>query len=183
MKRKPQTTVEATGILRARFLDCAAAFRRLFSLKDFLIVAAIVFIFGGFAEYASAQIYKCKDDNGNLIYSQQSCGADAKEVVITNTTAGISMAGEGDFSRVDAANREREIDRAIDRRYRAISNLQETRDSKLADLRRQQGLANNNLAGATYLQGIATEMQAVTDDYNARISMERSAIQDLNAQR
>lgn len=130
-----------------------------------------------------AQIYKCTGANGALVFSQKPCGADAQEVVYKDTTAGVTIVGEGDFSRVEAANRDRDISRSIERRYQTISGLQNQRDAKLDDLRRQQRRAANNLAGATYLQSIATEMQSVSEDYNARISMERDAIRDLQMQR
>ena len=41
-------------------------------------------------------------------------------------------------------------------------------EQKQADLRARQGSANNNLAGATYLQSLATEMQAAATMCDAR---------------
>jgi hypothetical protein len=42
----------------------------------------------------------------------------------------------------------------------AINGEKQGCDRKLAELRSRQGSANNNLAGATYLQSLAAEMQA-----------------------
>lgn len=145
-----------------------------------LAVAALLFCGSG---DANAQIYKCTDTNGNLVFSQKPCGADAREVVVKNTTAGVSITGDGDFRRVEAENRTRDIDRAIDRHQRVIDELVRTREAKIAAIRKQQSRAANNLAGATYLQSLATEMQAINEDYNTRIGIERDAIQNLHAQR
>ena len=149
----------------------------------FVSLAVAVLLFCGASGSANAQIYKCTDTNGNLVFSQKPCGANAQEVVVRNTTAGVSITGDGDFSQVDADRRARDIDRAVDRHYRAIDGLQRERDAKIAGIRKRQSRAANNLAGATYLQSLATEMQAINDDYNTRISIERDAIQNLHAQR
>jgi hypothetical protein len=142
-----------------------------------------ILVCGLIAHAANADIYKCTGPNGNLIFSQKPCGANAETVVIKDTTSGVSITGDGDFSQVDADRRTRDIDRAIDRHYRTIGELQRERDAKVADIRHQQSRAANNLAGATYLQSLATEMQAINDDYNTRINMERDAIRSLNEQR
>lgn len=42
----------------------------------------------------------------------------------------------------------------------ALYSEKQACDKKLADLRSRQGSANNNLAGATFLQSLAAEMQA-----------------------
>src|SRR5690606_1951167 len=123
MTRKPQTTVEAAGIFRARLLDFLTEFRKAITLKDFLVMLVVALSFGGFVEYARAEIYKCTGENGNLIYSQKPCGADAEAIVIKDTTSGVSMTGDGDFAQVDADRRVREIDRAIERRERTIQSL------------------------------------------------------------
>src|SRR5690606_32354734 len=104
-------------------------------------------------------------------------------VVNKDTTSGVSITGDGDFSQADADRRTRDIDRAIHRHYRAMDVWQRQRDAKIAGIRKQQRRAANNLAGATYLQSLATEMQAINDDYNTRIKMERDAIRSLNEQR
>jgi len=135
------------------------------------------------APLANAQIYKCTDEDGKLHYSDKPCAKDAETVQIEDNTSGVSLGKSGDWSKVNESIRAREIERAIDRHQDSIRRLQNARDRELATLRAKQRRAANNLAGATYRQSLATEMQAVSEDYNSRISMEREAIQDLRAQR
>lgn len=130
----------------------------------------------------AATIYKCTDANGSLVFSQNPCAADAEVLDVEVKSSGIDVVGEGDFSRVDAGNNARARDRAIADRRLAIRSLENQRDTKISELKRQQGYANNNQAGATYRQSIAIEMQAVGEDYNSRIQAERDAIRDLQSQ-
>ena len=61
-------------------------------------------------------------------------------------------------------------------RGREINGLQGQRDNELQSLEARRTLANNNLAGATYLQSISTQMQAVNDTYRTRIDVARSCV-------
>ena len=62
-------------------------------------------------------------------------------------------------------------------------------EQKQADLRSRQGSANNNLAGATYLQSLAAEMQAAATmcdvrsrELNAELDSMKKELRELQAQ-
>ncbi|MDA9095400.1 DUF4124 domain-containing protein [Porticoccaceae bacterium] len=131
---------------------------------------------------SSAEIYKCTDVEGKLTYSDSRCADDAEAIDVKVASSGLQMGAQGDWTGTINANRAREKERAIGRHQRSISKLMSARSARLGQLRRDQSRANNNAAGAAYRQSIATEMQAVTQDYNARIASERAVISDLKSQ-
>lgn len=51
--------------------------------------------------------------------------------------------------------------------------------AELAELERRKGYANNNLAGATYLNSLANERQAVTARYDVDINTNRDRLKQL----
>ena len=123
----------------------------------------------------SAQtIYRCEVD-GQLVFSQQPCAEDAERI-------------EHDFPVVESAApvatpdnyvaRVR-IERQIRRHENRVRSLQASRDRDIATLRQRMARANNNLAGAQYMESIATDMQALGDRYDSRIGVEQRAIDRL----
>lgn len=133
------------------------------------------------AQAQATEVYKCKDDKGHLVFSQRACAKDAEKVQVdVPAQTGTNFAGS-DFSKFDAEKAKDDKEKAIANIYQRIANLRTERDNKIANLKHQQGYANNNLAGATYMQSLATEMQSVTDDYNARIEMEMKEIEQLRS--
>ena len=123
----------------------------------------------------SAQtIYRCEVD-GQLVFSQQPCAEDAERI-------------EHDFPVVESAApvatpdnyvaRVR-IERQIRRHENRVRSLQASRDRDIATLRQRMARANNNLAGAQYMESIATDMQALGDRYDSRIEVEQRAIDRL----
>ncbi len=73
----------------------------------------------------------------------------------------------------------REIERKIARLDQDIEDLEDERDRRLDAIAKKREQANNNLAGATWEQSLATEMASVSQDYNARITAKRSEINRL----
>lgn len=67
----------------------------------------------------------------------------------------------------------------IDRVESTIYNLQNSMHAELAELERRKGYANNNLAGATYLNSLANERQAVTARYDVDINTNRDRLKQL----
>lgn len=134
-----------------------------------------------FATPVVAEVYKCVDDKGKSRFSDQPCGDNAETLTIETQSSGIGGAS-GDWSAVVGANRERDRDRAIDRHESTVIRLIDERDASLAALRNKKRRASNNLAGAQWEQSISQEMQAVAEDYNARIQSEREIVRDLRNQ-
>lgn len=67
----------------------------------------------------------------------------------------------------------------ITRTESAITQLQSAMHAELADLEGRRSLANNNLAGATYLNSLANERQAVTARYDIDINTQRDRVKQL----
>lgn len=145
-------------------------------------ITALMLLAGITATPAVAEVYKCIDDKGKARFSDQPCGDNAETIDIKVQSSGVGGSTSGDWSKVVDSNRERDRTRAVDGHETTISRLRNERDDKLDELRSRQGRTNNNLAGATYRQAIASEMQAVSEDYNARISSERETIRDIKTQ-
>jgi hypothetical protein len=129
----------------------------------------------------ATEVYKCKDEKGRLTFSQKPCAKDAEVIKVSGPAqTGTNFAGS-DFAEFDANKAKDDKAKAITNIYNRIDSLRAERDRKISNLKRNQGHARNNLAGATYMQSLATEMQSVTDDYNSRIEMEMKEIESLRA--
>lgn len=146
-------------------------------MKMLVVGVALSVCFGAQA----AEVYKCKDAKGRLTFSQKPCAQDAEKIKVSGPSeTGTNFAGS-DFSKFDAEKAKENKEKAINNIYKRIDGLRAERDRKINNLKGRQGYARNNLAGATYMQSLATEMQSVTDDYNARIEMEMKEIEQLRS--
>ena len=142
--------------------------------------------------------FKCSL-NGTTVYQDRPCpGSTRRSADLTarpvtpTTTATTSDApaapprAQSDLDRNKAylAGREKErrindLKSEIARNEEAILLSQHARDSELQALRTRKSLANNNLAGATLEQGLATEMQAVTSRYDTDIAVRQDKLKQL----
>lgn len=121
---------------------------------------------------AQAEIYKCTQ-GGKTIFSDRPCAADAAPMQIR------LQAGEADPVR--AAEAVEEVRNADIRARKIAARNNITRlendldatlramDAEMGRLRARQRTANNNLAGATYLNSISSEMQAVSSRYDLEV--------------
>ena len=75
------------------------------------------------------------------------------------------------------------IDRNIRVAYAEINRLENQRETEIDTLRNQGKRANNNLAGATYLNALAQEQNAVAMRYNNTIQQINSNILSMRDQR
>lgn len=135
----------------------------------------------------AAAVYKCQV-NGETVFSQTPCAADAEKVEIKVHRPKEDEAQraeehanwlreENAAMRADRKGREATIE--IGKLEQQIEIYQDQMDKELAALREQKSSANNNLAGATLEQSIATEMQAVVEKYNTKIKLNRDKIASL----
>ena len=67
----------------------------------------------------------------------------------------------------------------IGRTEATISRLHGEMADKIAEIDREKLRANNNLAGATFLNSLATEQQAITTRYQVDISTQRDRLKTL----
>lgn len=135
------------------------------------------------ASPALAGVYKCTDDRGRVTFSQTPCGHSAETVdVRVHTPSGknvslVRTATDAGSLRL-ATN---ELNRKIARKKREIDDLQDEMDTKLTILKAKKYRARNNLPGAVWLDSISGEMQAVTEQYKAKISICTDELEQLRS--
>ena len=119
---------------------------------------------------AQTTVYHCADPRGQPVFSDHPCGDKALRVTITGPQA-IGSVGPSSpvWRRISADNALRDAERELQRREDRIAQYARDRDQRISALRVQGSTANNNIAGAQYRESLATEMQAVTQQYNAKI--------------
>ena len=140
-------------------------------------IAIAVFLMA-LAMPAMGSIYRCVID-GELIFSQQPCEYGAERIGDAGSSTEDPAQSVPVTTGPDNYVARVRLERRINRHQRNISALQRERDRELARVRQRMQRANNNLAGATYIQGLSTEMQAVTDSYSSRIDVEQRSIDRL----
>ena len=133
-----------------------------------------------FPAFAETVIYQCTAQWRQPVFSDRPCGADARLATVSNAqTTSSTRSSPSTWARISADNAVREAQRLITRRQDRLKNYEKHRDSRIADLRYQGSAANNNLAGAQYRASLATEMHAVTSQYDAKIRSTRGDIDRL----
>ena len=136
-----------------------------------------------------AAVYKCEGQDGKLTFSDQPCqDAPSEEVTVDYVKPSAEQrldAAEAAASHQRMAEKldQQRAERARQARIASIQNsidrMQAARDRELAALRMQKRTAANNLAGASYLQSISQEMEAVTQRYAADIGAARDRLREL----
>lgn len=125
-------------------------------------------------------IYRCRNGQGQVEFSAQPCGPGAQAVEIqSDPPAGVDMGAGGNFSETAKANSARERERNIARQEQRIRALENDRDQRLAALRSRQAELGNTRASAADRRQLAAEMRAVTNDYKARLRLERDRLAHL----
>lgn len=137
-------------------------------MKKFVAMVALLT-----AMPASAQVYKCKE-GATTVFSSLPCAADARQIDVRPAAGGgtaaaapvgAAQAAPSMLRQVELMKAEREMKDAQALRERLVRD----RDNELDAQRQKKRLANNNLAGATWLQSISAEMQVITDNYTEKI--------------
>ncbi len=130
------------------------------------------------APLAQADIYKCVI-GGKTVFSQTPCAPDAVEVrpKVVQPSAeamaeqqAVNASVQAAASAMERDRRMRAIERAIEELDARIVQMEAERDRTIARLRFNRLYANNNLAGATWQQSLAAEMEAVAVQYGTSIS-------------
>lgn len=138
----------------------------------------------------AAAIYKCLVE-GETVFSQTPCAPDAQPVAVKihrpSDDEARRAAERAEWTeRQSATLRSERKGRAaaieIESLERQINVYQQDMEKELSSLREKKASANNNLAGATWEQAQAVEMQAVVDRYNTKIEIARSKIAVLREQ-
>lgn len=123
-------------------------------------------------------VNKCTGPDGKVVFQDAPCAGKGVTLNVKPAAgnAPASPVGKSSQEQVNELvstmrtdNRRNELqDRIIPARQGALQANREKCDAEIAALQRQQALANNNLAGATWLQSLATEMSAISTRCDAR---------------
>ena len=153
-------------------------------VRAFIMLAALIA-----APCVQAGIYKCVVD-GQTVFSQHPCGDQAVEVkpkVIQPSASemaepqAVNASVRAAASGMERSRRMAQIERSIAGLDDSIAAMTAERDQRITDLRFNRNYANNNLAGATWQQSLAMEMEAVAAQYAASINsaqLEKSRLLD-----
>ena len=163
-----------------------------------LMVALVLSALG--SAVMAQEMYTCTVDGRKVIQDRPCKGAPIKmksadykpaEPAATESQAAPPGAATVDYAKQDRERREaylaaseksrkiRDLEHRIKITEREVEGLQEERDKKLAALRKEKGSANNNLAGAVYLESLSGEMQAVTTRYETDIRSKQAQLKKL----
>jgi len=138
-----------------------------------MLKRTLLFIAFATPALSHAAVYQCTV-NGQMTFSDQPCGNDAKEIEVRapERTGSGSMVGAGGKAFLEGREKRaelREIDREIsdleDQREQARQNM----DAALARYQRKKAYASNNLAGATWEGSLAKEAEVMRERYQSEI--------------
>lgn len=135
----------------------------------------------------ATEIYRCTSASGKTVFSDGPCTADQKGAAMTITAPrhqqSADEATQAKKKLNDAATsmymtrRQNELKAIIRDTETEISSLQHKMDIDLRVLKEKMGYAKNNLAGATYQQSLAMEMQATSSQYEIKIKDAQTRLQ------
>lgn len=175
-------------------------------IKQAIVMCALALAFPTWA------INKCKGPDGKVVFQDAPCMGQGEKIEVrpasgrapkaaaAATTADINNAPAPAAAAAPAKKKEGAFGASWQRRTylenrgipdaeSAIHAHKRQCEQKQADLRSRQGSANNNLAGATYLQSLAAEMQAAATmcdvrsrELNAELDSMKKELRELQAQ-
>lgn len=167
------------------------------TIRNFLLsIVSLMLIFPAIAQ----ETFKCTNGGATVIQDSPCPGAakrssdmPVKQVGSALTpapsAAPAEVAKSSDLDRQKAFMAKGAKDRRISdlqfeisRTEASISQMQANMNAEIAALDRQKSSANNNLAGATYLNSLATEQQAISTRYSVEISTQRDRLKQLQDQ-
>ena len=139
----------------------------------------VVAVYSLAISFAHAEIFKCVE-GGKTVFSQQPCGNGSVTVkprfvevspeAVEERKAATKQI-QGSSSGIDREHRMMEIDRQLLDLDNEESQIQQARIAELKKLELTGRFANNNLAGATWQQSLAMEMQAVNGKYDSALGL------------
>lgn len=153
------------------------------------IVTIAIAALATFAGDATAQVFKCKGANGEVVYSQHACGTGAQEVRVKSSRPATRT--DGEIANRDAVFRSTDLsDSSIAERncvasarssiYGPVESRIAGYQRQIAQLNRELSTAANNLAGATFESGIRGQISGLQQS----ISTERmTAESSMNSAR
>ena len=161
-------------------------------MKSFALVLCLYI---AAAPVAAQEMHACTVD-GKKVFQDRPCKGAQIKLQQPSPSERKSTESVPDASTADTVKREKERREAYlaaseksrktrDTEYQIkvteneIARLQDERDKKLSSLRSEKRGANNNLAGAVYLDSISSEMQAVAARYETDIRSKQAQLTKL----
>lgn len=131
----------------------------------------------------AGQYHVCTDANGKKLFTSDPCPEDHVTATKSYKTSTSDHQGSGNssvnleenksYQSMRDNNRRLELKRNIKKSENNLQSFEARRDAELAKLRLKKSSANNNAAGAIWLQSISTEMGTVNDRYKSKIESEQ----------
>tara|TARA_B110000211_G_scaffold15953_1_gene16703 strand:- start:34477 stop:34977 length:501 start_codon:yes stop_codon:yes gene_type:complete len=147
-----------------------------------LLIVAIAALSFQSISYAG-QYYVCTDANGKKLFTSNPCPEDQAATTksykpsTTSTNSAqssrVNLEDNESYQSMRDNNRRLELKRNIKKSESNLQSFEARRDNELARLRLKKNSANNNAAGAIWLQSISTEMGTVNDRYKSKIESEQ----------
>lgn len=144
-----------------------------------LLIVAIATLSYQSISYAG-QYHVCTDSNGKKLFTSNPCPEDHAATTksykpSTNSTQSsrVNLEDNESYQSMRDNNRRLELKRNIKKSENNLQSFEARRDNELARLRLKKNSANNNAAGAIWLQSISTEMGTVNDRYKSKIESEQ----------
>ena len=139
---------------------------------------------------AETTYYQCTGERGTTVFSDQPCGDDAQAHTVSGPErTGGHRVDAATWARVSAGNAAREAGRAIKEAGRAVERSEDRadqiaheRETKIGALQQRGCYASSDLACALYRESLATEMQAVTSQYQSKLDREYREQDQIRAQ-
>lgn len=139
----------------------------------------------GAASAPAWAVHKCTDASGKTVFQDRPCAdGGGQKVNIRSSNIGSADASgagaeraereRGQVAELRRNNRLRDLEVHIPNARQAIENKRSACDREMAAVRSQKARAANNLAGATWMQSISTEMEAIA----ARCDTEQRVLND-----
>jgi hypothetical protein len=149
--------------------------------------ALALMLVGAPAMAADQPMYRCQDGD-QVTFSQEPCGPGAREVDVQYDTPSASDAATADASlqaeeaQANSAAAATEQQQRIEETQRQIESLAEERDRRLAELSAEAERGSENLADDQSWEIMQGTIQAVRDQYDARIQNLQARLAQLRRQ-
>ena len=135
----------------------------------------------------AATIYKCEDENGRVVFSQQRCAGDAEKIDVEPVAPIYDGDSGASSNAVDyQAITDRVANRMVNVKIRNAQNriraLAEERDDKILAYRQEMMRSAYNAAGVSRNQKYQALINATRESYDSRIAAKQAEISALQRQ-
>lgn len=148
-------------------------------------VIAIALTLAANAVFAS-QVYKCKDVNGTVVFSQRPCADDPAQVETVDTSRSLKTGTGGSVEEQSEFAAMNEIRRKCAARLDGISGRYAAQRAsiarQIAALEASIERTNNNLAGATAESGLRQQIGSLSVERGSLAAAEASEMQSARQQ-